>query len=187
MAGPLLWLALQAGAGSGCLWPQDDQLFSELPRQANRPPRIVPSLPIKPQLDSSFLPTKDGNPCPLPFQFNVEDPDISDQIRTRWFVYAPGATRSVSFTGDLVSPGLTAIRPKTVTAPPALGRTGSDLVQNGEHRVEVVIADNEFVGPDVETLPFTRPLPDGGTVEDKSYTDSYIWIITTKDNLGDCQ
>lgn len=187
MAGPLLWLALQAGAGSGCLWPQDDQLFSELPPQANRPPRIVPTLPIRPQLDSSFLPTKDGNPCPLPFAFSVEDPDISDVIRTRWFVYEPGADRSVSFTGDRVPAGLTAVRPTTVTAPPALGRTGSALIQNGEHRVEVVIADNEFDGPDIDTLPKPRTLPDGGVVEDKAYTDSYIWIVTTKDNLGDCQ
>jgi hypothetical protein len=183
----LLCLALIAGSGSGCFWPQDDQLLSEIPPQKNRPPRIRPS-PSKPDVDSSFLPSFMGSPCPLPFQFNVEDPDLADNIRTRWFVYQPGAGRGVAFQGQTVLGSTTPIRGTTVTAPITLNGPGSELIQNGEHRVEVVIADGEFAGSTTELLPRSpRILPDGGTIEDQSYIDTYLWIVKTSDTLTACQ
>jgi hypothetical protein len=67
-------------------------------------------------------------------------------------------------------------------------RPGSELIQNGEHRVEVVIADGEFAGSTTELLPRSpRILPDGGTIEDQSYIDTYLWIVKTSDTLTACQ
>ena len=163
MAGPLLWVALTAGSGSGCFWPQDDQLLSPIPPQRNFPPRIIPTS-IKPDFDYSYKPG-----CPSQFRVTVEDPDAADRIYHRWFVYAPSADPQVYFDGTPLNSGTKAIRDTDVTPPPQLF-TVSELIQNGEHRVEVVIADGAFVGSQkdqVESRPET--LPDGGTILDPSY------------------
>jgi hypothetical protein len=79
------------------------------------------------------------------------------------------------------------VRAKAITAPPPLGRAGSELIQNGEHRVEVVVSDGEFDGTSTKTLPRSRPLLDGGTIDDPTYIDTYVWIVKTSDTLTACQ
>ena len=187
MAGPLLMWVLLAGPGSGCLWPQDDTLFYEPPPQKNSPPRILLTQ-IKPAQDSSFLPKNPmtGQNCTLPFSFFVEDPDVADAIRVRWFVFAPGATRGNAIAGDkTISGGVSTLRPGSVTAP--LGLHNTELAQNGDHRVEVEIADGFFddTSP-TGTEPKFRSMPDGGVLKDDAYIDSYLWIVKTSDTLQAC-
>jgi hypothetical protein len=182
LAGPLLWVALTAGSGSGCFWPQDDQLFPTLPPPKNRPPRIILSLVKPPSIDTSYKPG-----CDLPFSFSVEDPDVSDVIRSRWFVYSSGAPRGLAFVGPTALGGTTVQRGQTFTAPIELKGPSSELIQNGEHRLEAVIADGEFEGNSTETRQ-REPLamPDGGTVTDVSYIDTYVWIVKTSDTILSC-
>ena len=175
-----MW-ALLAGAGSGCFWPQDDQVFSDLPPKKNSPPRILPNQ-VKPSLDYSYKPG-----CPNPFSFSVEDPDVSDVIYNRWFVYSPKATPVAYFDGERLLSGTKPARDKSIVAPTPLFSAASELVQNGEHRVEVVIADGIFVGSTADTVePHEKTMPDGGVVLDPSYTDTYVWIVKTSDTLTDC-
>ena len=181
MAGPLLMWVLALTAVSGCFWPQDDQVFSEIPPKKNSPPRILLGT-VHPSLDYSLKPG-----CPNPFTFNVEDPDISDPIYNRWFVYAPGAKPVAYFDGEKLPSGTKAQRDKAITPPIPLLNISSELNQNGEHRLEVVIADGQFIGSsatDVEQ--HQKTMPDGGLADDSSYIDSYVWVVKTSDSLPEC-
>jgi hypothetical protein len=183
LAGPLLMWVLALTAVSGCFWPQDDQLFTEIPRKKNSPPRIVLDQ-VKPGgVDVSLKPSS----CPNPFSIIVEDPDIADPIYNRWFVYAPGAKPVAYFDGEKLTSSTKPVRDKAIIPPAQWLNISSELMQNGEHRLEVVIADGLIRGSsatDVE--PHSYPLADGGTVDDSSYIDSYVWVVKTSDSLPDC-
>jgi hypothetical protein len=180
LAGQLLWLGLLASAAAGCFWPQDDQVFTEIPPKRNSPPRIIPKT-VEPSLDTSYKPG-----CPNPFTLQVEDVDVADVIYNRWFVYQPGAKPVTYFDGDRLLSGTKPVRDRAITPPTPLFSAASELTQNGEHRVEVVIADGQFEGSTTETEGRSRTLADGGVIIDPTYIDSYVWIVRTSDTLVDC-
>jgi hypothetical protein len=185
LARPLLMWVLALTAVSGCFWPQDDSVFSPIPDKRNSPPRIIPSTIQPADIDVSYGPN-----CILPFSVNVEDPDVADLIRVKWFVYPPGGKPLISIDGKTILGGSTAVRAKAVTAEdaPTLKSAASELIQNGEHRLEVFIADNEFEATTtagaISTTPRNRSLPDGGSVDDPSYFDSHVWIVKTSSTLA---
>ena len=182
MAGPLLMWVLALTAVSGCFWPQDDQVFSQIPPKRNSPPRIILDQ-VKPGgVDVSLKPG-----CPNPFSIIVEDPDIADPISNRWFVYAPGAKPLAYFDGDKIPSSTKAVRDKPITPPAQWLNISSELNQNGEHRFEVVIADGNFkASSGTEVEPHQKTLLDGGLVDDPSYIDSYVWVVKTSDSLPAC-
>lgn len=171
---------MASAMGAGCVWPQDDQVLPEIPPRRNSPPRILLNT-VTPQLDTNVGPN-----CRPAFSFNVEDPDTGDLIRNRWFVFKQGEARTLYFDGRALQPSTTAVRQTRVVAPDALFSAASELVQNGEHRLEVVIADGEL-GEGATPLPRTRGLPDGGTVDDPTYIDSFVWFVNTSDTTPPCQ
>jgi hypothetical protein len=177
-----MWV-LAMTAVSGCFWPQDDQVFSEIPPKRNSPPRIILEQVHPGGIDYSLKPG-----CPNPFSLFVEDPDVSDPIYNRWFVYAPGAQPLTYFDGiALQNTGTKSVRPNPITIAQPWLSTSSELNQNGEHRLEVRISDGAFIGSSTDQVaPHQKTMPDGGVVDDPSYIDSYVWVIKTSDSLPDC-
>lgn len=170
----LLWVITLGGA-AGCLFPQDDQMFPDLPPKKNSPPRFLESTVKPPQV----APLQLGDGCPLPrFEVSVEDPDPADPIRSRWWVDPDTEFTKPSFVGRVLDPSSTARRAAPVTGPTALTAQGGPLRVTGEHRLVVVIADGEF-SDGIQTRPNSQKLPDGGTVDDPTYTATLSWTLTT--------
>lgn len=156
-------------------------MFTEIPRKRNSPPRIVLTS-VKPDLDTTIGPL-----CKREFSFSVEDPDVGDPIRHRWFVYKPFEQPFLIGGAGFLPGGSSIVRPNKIVAPPSLFNSASELMQNGEHRLEVVIADGELGDVDQPLERDPTPLPDGGTVVDKTYIDSYVWIVKTSDTTPACE
>ena len=157
-------------AMTGCLLPQDDHLLPEFPKKKNGPPRIID---VDPQ---RFYTVRLGAGCPTTatFKAQVDDPDISDPIRVRCFV-DPGNNESAPFTeGNIVPAANATTRPDKATCSLPLS-IGKDLGQLGQHFVEILVADGELEGR--KTRPREEALPDGGSVPNPAYTDSFTWVV----------
>jgi hypothetical protein len=187
MAGRLLCGALAALLVQGCLLPQDDQVLPLLPPAKNTPPRIFSAKPE--QTTTLTL----GDRCPrLAFSVLIEDRDVDpeitdggrrylDVLRHRWFV----DDSKVGVIGRPFEASATAIR-AAAAAPELLFSAGSALAAAtpNPHKLTVVVSDGEF-GEGKEPRPGPpQPLPDGGRIEQQTYTDEYTWLVTT--DLSPC-
>lgn len=175
--GPVVALLVQ-----GCLLPQDNQLLSESPIFKNQVPRI-----LEDQLEPSLVTTLQlGSNCmPVPFRASVEDRDLADRIRIRWYVDVESEFQSkYSVSGGVLEPAASTARPP-FQSPPALFAAPSPLAVAGQHRLTLVIADGEFIDNGISTLRRPRALTDGGTIDDLTYTDSFTWFVNT--SLSPCQ
>jgi hypothetical protein len=164
----------------GCLLPQDNQVLSPTPLYRNQVPRIVESTVLPGQVTTLRL----GTNCTRTlFSAVVEDRDIADRIRTRWFVDPSNTFTGYVLGGKAADPSSMAARLPT-SPPPDLYETISPLTVQGQHRLTLVISDGEFTDG-INTLPRVRVLLDGGTFDEPTYTDSYTWFVTT--DLSPCQ
>jgi len=180
MAGRLLGVAVAAVLVHGCLLPQDDQVINDVPAKRNSYPRVREELATPGPVTDLAL----GTGCKRPvFSVVVEDPDLGDTLRNKWFVDPDGAFSTVSFSTRSLDPSKTAVRNTAVIAPTQLFSAGSKLFDPGPHKLVVVIADGEFEGIGIETTGRTHVVPadDGGTriLIDPSYTDKFQWDVTT--------
>jgi hypothetical protein len=156
----------------GCLLPQDDVVFPDLPPKKNSPLRIVSQQP--PMREVSLKVGALSTTCPAnEFSVIVKDEDLGDTTRSLWFIDRTMDTPPVAQTGYV--PGGSVQR--VVTAPAALVSQLSALVDGQRHNVEVFVTDGEFsdtVGQ--ATYPAGGYLPDGG-LRDVAYVDSYLWLV----------
>lgn len=135
----------------------------------NRPPRLVEEL-SRPEGPEVRVRAEEG--CvPLEFSAQVEDADLDDDIRYRWFVddvlVADGVVRN---------PTVELLRAEALAWSEIPRAPASPLRAPGTHVVELIAADAELVGR--EPLP-RRPRPDGGG--DPTYADSRTWVVTVED------
>ena len=170
MAGLLLWAV--CASMTGCLFPQDDQVFPELPPKRNAPVKILSVKPAGPSLQ--FY---NGTSClNESFTVTVDDEDISDTIRSRWFI------KGQSFEGRLVT--TTGSRGREVPAPTdsAFKALLSNLEAAKTELLTVYVADTEVrvVDGKVVIEPRMRVLPDGTSVQDDGYSDSFTWVLTVE-------
>lgn len=147
--------------------------------QLNRPPRIVLATLQPPGVDTDYKPG-----CPLPFAASVEDWDVEDTIRSRWYVFAPGGAFGLPYSGQSLAASDRALRSEQLTPPEEL-RT-SALYQNGQHHLMLAVADGEFASNGTDTIYRTLQLPDGGTIYDPSYVDAWVWLVNSNDQLTAC-
>lgn len=170
MAG-LLLIALCGLPLTGCLIPQDDQVFPVLPPRRNSPASIVQQTP-----EEGRTTFRNGAGCPgnPEFAVLVEDEDISDAMRVRWFV------------GDLVfqPPNVSSVDRvlREIRAPTAGGFTTAlaNLTAGRTELLTVYVADTEIVVSEGKVSLDARPAfprVDGGMASDRGYLDSHTWVL----------
>lgn len=172
------WLvpAVCTGLVGGCVLPQDGTLLAELPRQQNRPPRIVetqaqPSQRITTGFGSAGL-------CELEFSVAVEDPDVNDRLTVRWyFDYDPANPRGPEFE-LLLPPSGQALRRERASLRVDIRSTTTSLRVPGPHVVEALVADTRLVGRQPEPV-YVIEQPDGGSIVNPGYATSYAWFVDT--------
>ena len=189
MAGHLL-CGLVGVLIQGCLIPPDYQVLNDLPAGKNHRPSILnPHPQMETDLDIDIS-------CRLknvPFTASVEDLDITDAIRNRWFVDPDATFASASYDGVTV-PGLVAlpdggqpnpVRETLIQAPSGVYLDPAFANFPGmTHQVTLVIADGEFL-TGINVVPRATvdvTAPDGGTMQltDPNYTATYTWIVQPK-------
>lgn len=178
MAGLLLMAGVCAPL-TGCLFPQDDQVLGELPPKRNGPIKIRYQSPPEPR--TTFF---NGTSCTTSnpaFSVTVDDEDIADTVRSRWFVGLQ------SFEGRfLLSTGA---RGREVTAPTDSGfRAAMANLAAGTALLTVYVSDTEARVVDGKLViePRTRALPDGTMVEDEGSVDSFTWVLEVQAPTGPC-
>lgn len=162
---PLLrlpWLLAALLALPACPILTPDNYFED------RPPQLVEALthPASYELRVGA----DAGCAPLEFSTRVQDPDLDDDIRFRWFVdddlAAEGLVRNTELELVRSAPIAWSVVPR--------GR-GSPLELPGTYLVELVAADGELVDREPQPL---RPRPDGGG--DPTYADVRAWVVTVE-------
>jgi hypothetical protein len=186
MAGLLLWWGMAFLCG-GCLVPQDDQVLPTLPPRLNSPPRIIRGL-VRPAQREAKVYTGAG--CRTEFAVVVEDTDLGDTLRSRWFIDPNNEYTSTPGTfaqdGPRVPGGTEPTR--TMKEAPQLQTALTGLTDSQAHRLEVWVTDGEFSeynDPPPGGLTVVGQMvtmPDGGQVENPAFFDSYEWLVTVEAN-----
>ncbi len=182
----LLWGSVVTSL-TACLIPQEDQIITELPEAANRPPRILQDN-VKPEQRESTA--RVGTGCPrVRFEVDVDDPNAADRINARWFI--DPNDRYVAEPGKPVvqgNPGL-ASGGSTVRTLQANTQFLTQLASfRGVHRVEVVVTDGEFIESErvdanndpVPYLDVFRPVfrsSTGEIIPVEAYRDEFVWLV----------
>lgn len=189
-------MLLSSGVSMSCLLPQDDQLITELPLAANRPPRIIPGL-SKPEKRESTVQVDLS--CPRePFSVRVDDPNITDELRARWFIdpnerYVADTGQPPAIEGNsgvLLGGGSTV---RLVQSNTQFFTQLGAFADGRPHRVEVVITDGSFQEnqrPDVNGnlqpfLDVSRPpvrTTSGEVISVEAFRVDYVWLVVA-DNL----
>jgi hypothetical protein len=162
---------------TGCLLPQDEAVFPDLPPARNNPLRIVNWSPS--DLETTVLVPASGasSGCATSFSVVVEDPDVADSTQSQWYI--DRTANSPSFNG---LPNLGGSTVRTIAAPTALlAQLGSSLyLDNQRHVVEVFVTDGQFgTQPGAASRPPVS-LPDGGTLQDVAYVDTKAWFAVVQ-------
>lgn len=156
------------------------------PAIENAPVRVI-SGQSRPAARESTL--RIGSCSQEAFTVVVDDPDISDTIRSRWFI-DPDARYAGGTAANSGIPLMTGSTLREVKASAAFMQQVGGLVGDGrKHRVEVVVTDGEFL-EDAITDPLTMelkpylkvmrpsiPLRDGGTQLVEAFRDDYVWLV----------
>lgn len=183
-----LLCALVALTSGACLMTQDDDVLPALPPRRNSPPRILAESlePDQPRKTIYLGPASET--CPPPeFSLTVADDDVTDQLRSMWFVnaengYIASPTNPVfAFSGGVIY-GAGEVN-RQVKAPGSMLTYLASLKDGRSHLVEVWVTDGEFEidAPPTKVTRPPRTLPDGTEVRDYGYTDSNLWDITVED------
>jgi hypothetical protein len=167
MAGLLLWAV--CASMTGCLFPQDDQVFPELPPKRNGPMEIVNPTPLGPRVQ--FF---NGTTCTnTSFKVTVEDEDLADLTFSRWFI---DGTNTQPFVPSSIQGG-TARR--DVNAPFALKTNLANRTAGTIVTLTVFVADTDFEVVDGKAVLNSRDLvlPDGGVLPDDGSSDMFTWTL----------
>jgi hypothetical protein len=168
---------------SGCLLPQDIQVLPDLPPAKNTAPQILDE-GVRPNVTSITI--KVGMGCKpnltTGFEVPVKDDDYdeargayTDKISSLWIVDPNGT--NPGFPGR-AAPPFSPTDVRLLGNPSEILGAGSALTVAGPHVLQVIVADGDLVGIGMPE-PVFKPLPDGGTFEDPTYTDSYQWNVLT--------
>jgi hypothetical protein len=179
VASRLLWLGL---ALSSCLLPQNDEPLPEIPPAKNRPPRLTVN--TEPE---RFVVYSTAANCPVPEpRARVEDLDLDDIIRVRWLVHDEMGVPSTIPVLDPrpILPDGQPTRQESIIAPKSAFLSNLLNTTGRGRRLTLVVADGEFTAgtdpDDIGTLPgMPYPLPDGGTIRQETFKDSYTWVVDT--------
>jgi hypothetical protein len=172
---------------SGCLLPQDPQVLPDLPPAKNTPPQVVDT-DVRPVGTSITI--KVGMGCQpqktITFEVPVKDQDYdeargayTDKISSLWIVDPNGANGG--FPGR-AAPPYSSTDVRFIRNPSEILSAGSTLTVAGQHVLQVIVADGDLVGIGIPQ-PVPKPLPDGGTFEDPTFTDSYQWNVLTEQGV----
>jgi hypothetical protein len=178
---------------SGCLLPQEETVFPDLPKRQNSPLRIVAQQPasLRPIYFARVAATPQGANCSPDFSVSVEDQDLSVEdndpsdtqqsrpvVQHLWYINR-GAELNSKHTGDPVSgPG-----PSTrIVSAPVEVRTRLAELKNAAV-VEVFVTDGLFTSTDGTAYLPPVGLPDGGVLVDTAYVDSFLWLVTLESCL----
>jgi hypothetical protein len=190
MATMLLWLSV-AGGQMACVLPQEDQIITELPGAANRPPRILPGIAEPPQRESTVQ--LGANCNRTNFSVQVDDPNPTDSIRALWFIdpnerYVQSGPNQPVIQGNPGSPIGAGSTVRLVQANTQFFAALARFNDGRKHRVEVVVTDGEFIESE-------RPDPQGGTqafldivrpairtasgevIPVAAYRDEFVWLV----------
>jgi hypothetical protein len=124
---------------SACIIPTSPE-FQDPPAAPNYPPYILSATP-----DFNSIVT----PPQLRFAVTVTDPNVGDDLYVEWFADYPGADyRSVPAMPSFVAHS-TNEQPLKASLTAIVDCTIDHLVTttDGEHRIEVIVADRPFVDP----------------------------------------
>ncbi len=178
VAGRLLCLGF---ALSSCLLPQNDDPLPEIPVPANRPPRIKPETALPALYQQVSIHSTCADRIPPRMEVAVQDPDPGNLIRIRWVVYDNSGVAGPRQIRD-PSPVPSNNNGVPITAPKSLF-TDTDLATTGmARRLELIVADGEFftdMSGKLSTISPTVTLPDGGSVSNTTYYDTYSWTVDT--------
>lgn len=155
---------------SGCLIPQDDYVFGELPPRRNRPLKIVGHNP--PGLAVKFFNSARCADKNEPFTVIVEDEDVQDEVRSRWVIndnntdYEPKAVTVRNVVREVPAP--------SSTFPSAMAN-----LPTGTALLSVYATDSLFLesGDRTNVTRALVTLPDGTSVVDKGSVDSFTWTL----------
>ncbi len=179
----MLLLVCATLAPSGCLLPQDDQVFPTIPDSLNLPPLI---------LDNGLKPVQQvgtfqiGATCAQEFQIIVQDD--SPTIQHQWFI---DATPSFSPSGDVGTSQLGTSNDLRVLRPPSglfsrlLNLKTAESGAPAQHRVSVVVTDGNFaeINNIIAFTPTQQGRDETGKLVDQPpFHVIYTWFVT----LGDC-
>lgn len=173
---------------AGCLVPQPNQYFEDIPAQRNRSPAFVSWTPTAFEtLATVGTITATCKPSDA-FQVTINEPD-GDTVQALWYVYAPQ-----NFAIDMAPAGYptpiygtdsTDPSKRMVTAPGAVAAALGNAQVGTKVVVEVFVTDSDFAS-DTSGLYFfpatgkRRPLdlPDGGRLQDDAYVINLRWLVT---------
>ena len=171
-------VALGALYSMGCVLPQEDTLLQELTRR-NRPPWIREDS-VKLNGDLPRLVVSGNDPeCELHFEALVEDPDVDDTVRWRYYVDFSQANPAPEREGIFTNAG-TALRAPSAKLDVARIADHPRFAE-GSHMVTLMVFDGELgalKGPG--SLPPDDPIAgvaDGGNPR---YSTTVTWMVTIK-------
>ena len=180
MARVLLCSALGLVGGSGCLFPQSDQVLPTLPPVKNQPLQIVNVTPAAQPFNftTGTKPNSGGVPCDdTVFSVLVEDPDVGDTIKSLW--YLDKTDVSLPFRPNPVAP--TGATQRTIGQPSSNAfKISMSTLTTGMHLLKVYVVDTEFneeEGKDLAAAPRIVQLPDGSDAENPGSIDQYTWVL----------
>jgi hypothetical protein len=182
-------VALGAAFGTGCLLPQEDAIHNTLILK-NRPPRILEETAKLNNEPLRRVLTWGNDPgCRLEFEAFVEDPDIDDPVRFRWYVdYEPGTPDAGSSDrqlpideGERASSG-EALRTPSVSL--VVQTQNNAKFGPGDHVVTLMAFDGylaAFEGPGIMPEPDVVP---GSSAKNPRYSTTFDWFVTIQN--GPC-
>jgi hypothetical protein len=170
LARPLLGIAVSL-CFAGCLLPQDDAVFPDLPPRRNTPLRIVNWSP-QDLRTTVLVGASASSGCATTFSVVVEDLDLPDTTQSQW--YLDRTSTSPSFNGETSFGGATL---RTIKAPTALLAQLGSFVDNQRHLVELFVTDGQFTEVVGEARRAPVVLADGGVLEDRAYVDTKAWFV----------
>ncbi len=176
MAGKLLCLVVVCTPILGCLIPQDEQVIPELPKKRNSPLRIVSQFPEGPA--TTFYSSSTCRDRNKGFNLTIVDEDVGDTIRSRWFI--DKSINTVPYEPSARPPGAAQ---RIVEAPisASFANELSNLASGTTHLLTVYVTDSSFEEVINGLIAVSRTpevLPDGGTITDRAFLDSFTWVLT---------
>jgi hypothetical protein len=170
VAAALLWLCLVAA--QGCLIPQDDVVFPDLPDQKNLPLQIKGHTPGPDREQTVFV--GDGCATPTSISVTVVEPNADDSTTSVWYVdrttTSPQADQEITTYGGS--------NQRIVVAPGGVYRSLKAAIDGKRHVLEVFVTDGNFTPGDVTTAsrpPYGRT--DAGLLSDPAYVDTFLWLV----------
>lgn len=168
----LLWVVLVAGVG--CVIPQDDVVFPDLPLKKNSPLSIVSYSPPGQREQTAEVGMSSATCKPSVFSVVVKDDDVNDQTRSLWYIDRTEGSSGIPGIADSVGSSI-----RTVKAPNTFNNQLSTLVDGKRHLVEVFVTDGDFDQDKVgeASRPPVGTLTDGGALIDPAYVDFNFWLV----------